>query len=199
VATAEEMNKVFMEVCIAPDYDQEALNILFSKKNRIILKRKETAKVPYMFRSMLNGVLVQEKDTKVEKPEEIVSVTNRQFTKQEQEDLSFANILVKHTKSNAIVLAKNKQLLASGTGQTSRVDALKQAIEKAKNFNFDLHGAVMASDAFFPFQDCVSIAYQEGIEAIVQPGGSIRDKESVDYCMENNIAMAMTGFRHFKH
>lgn len=198
-ATAEEMNKVFMEVCIAPDYDQEALDILFSKKNRIILKRKQVAKPSYMFRSMLNGVLVQEKDTKVEKPEEIVSVTNRQFTPEEQKDLSFANILVKHTKSNAIVLAKNCQLLASGTGQTSRVDALKQAIEKAKNFGFDLKGAVMASDAFFPFQDCVSIAYEQGIEAIVQPGGSIRDKESVDYCMEHNIAMAMTGFRHFKH
>lgn len=197
--TAEEMNKVFMEVCIAPDYDQEALDILFSKKNRIILKRKQVVKPSYMFRSMLNGVLVQEKDTKVEKPEEIVSVTNRQFTAEEQKDLSFANILVKHTKSNAIVLAKNCQLLASGTGQTSRVDALKQAIEKAKNFGFDLKGAVMASDAFFPFQDCVSIAYEQGIEAIVQPGGSIRDKESVDYCMEHNIAMAMTGFRHFKH
>lgn len=197
--TAEEMNKVFMEVCIAPDYDKEAFDILCSKKNRIILKRKEAKKPEYMFRSALNGVMMQEKDLKVEQPEDITSVTNRQFTKEEQADLSFANILVKHTKSNAIVLAKNRQLLGSGTGQTSRVDALKHAIEKAKSFGFDLKGAVMASDAFFPFNDCVDIAYKEGIEAIVQPGGSIRDKDSVDYCMEHNIAMAMTGYRHFKH
>ena len=147
----------------------------------------------------MNGVLIQEKDLKVEKPSEIVSVTDRQFTAREQEDLSFANIIVKHTKSNAIVLAKNKQLLASGTGQTSRVDALKHAIEKAKSFGFDLNGAVLASDAFFPFNDCVDIAYKEGIQAIVQPGGSIRDKDSVDYCISHNMAMAMTGFRHFKH
>ena len=197
--TAEEMNKVFMEVCIAPDYDKEAFEILCSKKNRIILKRKDTKKPGYMFRSALNGVMMQEKDLKVEQSQEITSVTNRQFTKEEQADLSFANILVKHTKSNAIVLAKNRQLLGSGTGQTSRVDALKHAIEKAKSFGFDLKGSVMASDAFFPFSDCVDIAYKEGIEAIVQPGGSIRDKDSVDYCMEHNIAMAMTGYRHFKH
>ena len=197
--TAEQMNKVFMEVCIAPDYDKEALEILCSKKNRIILKRKQIFNNRYTFRSALNGVLIQEKDLKVEKPSEIVSVTDRQFTAREQEDLSFANIIVKHTKSNAIVLAKNKQLLASGTGQTSRVDALKHAIEKAKSFGFDLNGAVLASDAFFPFNDCVDIAYKEGIQAIVQPGGSIRDKDSVDYCISHNMAMAMTGFRHFKH
>lgn len=197
--TAEQMNKVFMEVCIAPDYEKEALEILCSKKNRIILKRKATDYSKYVFRSALNGVLLQEKDSKVESCEEIVSVTDRQFTTQEKEDLSFANIIVKHTKSNAIVLAKNKQLLGSGTGQTSRVDALKHAIEKAKSFGFDLNGAVLASDAFFPFNDCVDIAYKEGIQVIIQPGGSIRDKDSVDYCESHNMAMAMTGFRHFKH
>ncbi len=197
--TAEQMNKVFMEVCIAPDYEKEALEILCSKKNRIILKRKTTDTSNYVFRSALNGVLLQEKDSKVETCKEIVSVTNRQFTTQEKEDLSFANIIVKHTKSNAIVLAKNKQLLGSGTGQTSRVDALKHAIEKAKSFGFDLNGAVLASDAFFPFNDCVDIAYKEGIQVIIQPGGSIRDKDSVDYCEAHNMAMAMTGFRHFKH
>lgn len=197
--TAEQMNKVFMEVCIAPDYEKEALEILCSKKNRIILKRKATDSSKYIFRSALNGVLLQEKDSKVESCEEIVSVTDRQFTTQEKEDLSFANTIVKHTKSNAIVLAKNKQLLGSGTGQTSRVDALKHAIEKAKSFGFDLNGAVLASDAFFPFSDCVDIAYKEGIQVIIQPGGSIRDKDSVDYCETHNMAMAMTGFRHFKH
>lgn len=198
-STAEQMNKVFMEVCIAPDYEKEALEILCSKKNRIILKRKATDSSKYVFRSALNGVLLQEKDNKVETCEKIVSVTDRQFTAQEKEDLSFANIIVKHTKSNAIVLAKNKQLLGSGTGQTSRVDALKHAIEKAKSFGFDLNGAVLASDAFFPFNDCVDIAYKEGIQVIIQPGGSIRDKDSVDYCKAHNMAMAMTGFRHFKH
>lgn len=197
--TAEQMNKVFMEVCIAPDYDKEALEILCSKKNRIILKRKATDSSKYVFRSALNGVLLQEKDNKVETCEEIISVTDRQFTTQEKEDLAFANIIVKHTKSNAIVLAKNRQLLASGTGQTSRVDALKHAIEKAKSFGFDLNGAVLASDAFFPFDDCVDIAYKEGIQVVIQPGGSIRDKDSVDYCKAHNMAMAMTGFRHFKH
>lgn len=198
-STAEQMNKVFMEVCIAPDYEKEALEILCSKKNRIILKRKATDSSKYVFRSALNGVLLQERDSKVESCEEIVSVTDRQFTTQEKEDLSFANIIVKHTKSNAIVLAKNKQLLGSGTGQTSRVDALKHAIEKAKSFGFDLNGAVLASDAFFPFNDCVDIAYKEGIQVIIQPGGSIRDKDSIDYCETHNMAMAMTGFRHFKH
>jgi phosphoribosylaminoimidazolecarboxamide formyltransferase / IMP cyclohydrolase len=197
--TASEMNKMFMEVCIAPSYDKEALELLFSKKNRIILRRKQTEKTPFTFKSALNGVLVQEKDNKVEKVEEITSITSRQFTEKEKKDLVFANIIVKHTKSNAIVLVKNQQLLGSGTGQTSRVDALKQAIEKAKNFNFDLHGAVMSSDAYFPFKDCVSIAHEEGIDLIIQPGGSIRDKESIDFCQENNMAMAMTGTRHFRH
>ena len=179
--------------------DKEALEVLFSKKNRIILKRKDTKKSDYVFRNALNGVLVQQRDIKVEQPNEITSITNRQFTEEEIKDLQFANIIVKHTKSNAIVIAKNQQLLASGTGQTSRVDALVHAIEKAKSFNFDLHGAVMASDAFFPFKDCVTMAHQEGIDAIIQPGVSIRDEESVEYAKENNMAMAMTGFRHFKH
>ncbi len=199
VQTAEEMNKIFMEVCIAPDYDKEALNILFSKKNRIILKIKNNKRSDFVFRSALNGVLVQQRDTKVEQKDEIISVTDRKFTDGEVKDLQFANIIVKHTKSNAIVLAKDMQLLGSGTGQTSRVDALRHAIEKAKSFNFDLHGAVMASDAFFPFKDCVTIAHQEGIDTIIQPGGSIRDEESVEYCKANNMSMAMTGFRHFKH
>lgn len=199
ITTAEQMNKMFMEVCIAPSYDKDALELLFSKKNRIILQRKQINKNKYTFRSALNGVLFQERDTKIETIEEIKSITNRQFTDKEKQDLIFANILVKHTKSNAIVIAKNRQILASGTGQTSRVDALKQAIEKAKSFGFDLHGAVMASDAYFPFKDCVTIAHQEGIDLIIQPGGSIRDKESIDFCQENNMAMAMTGFRHFRH
>src|SRR5574344_863570 len=198
ITTAEQMNKMFMEVCIAPSYDKDALELLFSKKNRIILQRKQINKNKYTFRSALNGVLFQERDTKVETIEEIKSITNRQFTDKEKQDLIFANILVKHTKSNAIVIAKNRQILASGTGQTSRVDALKQAIEKAKSFGFDLHGAVMASDAYFPFKDCVTIAHQEGIDLIIQPGGSIRDKESIDFCQENNMEMAMTGFRHFR-
>ncbi|MGP1515368.1 MAG: bifunctional phosphoribosylaminoimidazolecarboxamide formyltransferase/IMP cyclohydrolase [Bacteroidales bacterium] len=197
--TAMEMNKVFMEVCIAPSYDKEALDVLFSKKNRIILQREKNKKSDYVFRSALNGVLVQERDSKVEQNEEIKSITNRPFTENEIKDLQFANIIVKHTKSNAIVVVKNMQLLGSGTGQTSRVDALRHAIEKAKSFNFDLNGAVMSSDAYFPFKDCVTIAHQYGIDAIIQPGGSIRDKESIEYCMAHNMSMAMTGFRHFKH
>ncbi len=198
-STAQQMNKMFIEVCIAPDYDNEALEILSSKKNRILLKRKRTKPSTFTFKSSLNGVLVQERDTKVESLEEIKSVTDRQFTESEKKDLQFANILVKHTKSNAIVLAKNMQLLSLGTGQTSRVDALKQAIDKAKSFSFDLNGAVMASDAYFPFKDCVTIAHKEGIDTIIQPGGSIRDEESIEYCKAHNMAMAMTGFRHFKH
>lgn len=196
---ATEMNEIFFEVCIAPDYDQDALDILKGKKNRIILKRKNFAKSEIMFRSALNGVLAQGKDDVVPAVEEMKSVTSRAITKEMAEDLVFATILVKHTKSNAIVLAKGKQLLASGTGQTSRVDALRQAIAKAQSFNFDLNGAVMASDAFFPFADCVEIAKQAGIEAVVHPGGSIRDQESIDYCEKNNMAMAITGKRHFKH
>ena len=148
---------------------------------------------------MLNGVLVQDRDTKVETPADLTSVTDKKATEREVEDMLFANKIVKNSKSNSIVLAKNKQLVASGVGQTSRVDALKQAVEKAKSFGFDLHGAVMASDAFFPFADCVEIAGNEGITAVIQPGGSIRDKESFDYCNEHGMAMVTTGFRHFKH
>ena len=173
--------------------------ILKGKKNRIILKRKEFAKNDVMFRSALNGALVQEKDNVVPTIDEMKSVTTTVISPEMAEDLVFATILVKHTKSNAIVLAKGKQLLASGTGQTSRVDALRQAIEKAGTFNFDLNGAVMASDAFFPFPDCVEIASKAGVTAVIQPGGSIKDNLSVDYCNENGIAMVTTGIRHFKH
>ncbi|MDR1725150.1 MAG: bifunctional phosphoribosylaminoimidazolecarboxamide formyltransferase/IMP cyclohydrolase [Bacteroidales bacterium] len=198
--TAEAMNTLFMEICIAPDYSEEALEILKSKKNRILLKRNIISNNSLrQYRSALNGVLVQDKDNIVEKSEELQSVTHRTLTDEEKKDLVFANKLVKHTKSNAIVLAKGLQLYASGTGQTSRVDALKQAIAKAKGFGFDLHGAVMASDAFFPFPDCVEIAHEEGIDLVIQPGGSIKDNLTVEYCEKHNMAMAVTGFRHFKH
>ncbi|MDD2283821.1 MAG: bifunctional phosphoribosylaminoimidazolecarboxamide formyltransferase/IMP cyclohydrolase [Paludibacter sp.] len=198
-ATAEEINKIFFEVIIAPDYDLEALEILSQKKNRIILILKDSKIKAKQFRSLLNGVLMQDKDLKTETPEELKVVTDKTPTEQEIEDLLFANKIVKHTKSNAIVLAKNKQMCASGVGQTSRVDALEQAIEKAANFNFDLNGAVMASDAFFPFPDCVEIAAKAGISAVIQPGGSIKDQDSVDSCNNNGLSMVTTGFRHFKH
>ena len=199
ISLAEEINKIFFEVIIAPDYDVDALEILGQKKNRIILVRKPAALPKKQFRSLLNGVLVQDRDLKVETPEELKTVTTKAPTAQEIEDMLFANKIVKNSKSNAIVLAKGKQLLASGVGQTSRVDALKQAIEKAKNFGFDLNGAVMASDAFFPFPDCVEIAGNEGVTAVIQPGGSIKDELSFEYCNEHGIAMVTTGFRHFKH
>ena len=198
-ATAEEINKIFFEVIIAPDYDVNALEILTQKKNRIILVRKETEMPRQQYRSVLNGVLVQDRDLKTETPEDCKPVTNKVATTEEIEDMLFANKIVKNSKSNAIVLAKNKQLLASGVGQTSRVDALKHAIEKAKGFGFDLNGAVMASDAFFPFPDCVEIAHEAGVTAVIQPGGSVRDAESVEYCNNNDVAMVITGFRHFKH
>ena len=178
---------------------EEINKILGQKKNRIILVRKPAALPKKQFRSLLNGVLVQDRDLKVETPEELKTVTTKAPTAQEIEDMLFANKIVKNSKSNAIVLAKGKQLLASGVGQTSRVDALKQAIEKAKNFGFDLNGAVMASDAFFPFPDCVEIAGNEGVTAVIQPGGSIKDELSFEYCNEHGIAMVTTGFRHFKH
>ena len=197
--TAEEINKIFFEVIIAPDYDVDALEILGQKKNRIILVRKPAELPKKQFRSLLNGVLVQDRDLKIETPADLKVVTEKAPTAQEIEDMLFANKIVKNSKSNAIVLAKGKQLLASGVGQTSRVDALKQAIEKAKSFGFDLHGAVMASDAFFPFPDCVEIAGNEGVTAVIQPGGSIKDQLSFDYCNEHGIAMVTTGFRHFKH
>ena len=199
LATAEEMNKIFFEVVIAPEYSAEALEILKSKKNRIILKSNNITPSTVKFRSLLGGVLVQDRDTHTETAENFTVVTQTQPREDEIEDLIFANILVKHTKSNAIVLAKGKQLLASGTGQTSRVDALRQAIHKAKSFGFELEGAVMSSDAFFPFPDCVEIAANEGIKTVIQPGGSIRDNESVEFCNKNGVAMVMTGYRHFKH
>ena len=197
---AEEMHKIFFEVCIAPDYDADALEILKGKKNRIILKRNPFKMHQQMFRSVLDGVLVQDRDNVVPKAEEMTtSVTSTPVTSEQAADLAFATILVKHTKSNAIVLAKGHQLYASGTGQTSRVDALKQAIAKAKSFGFDLNGAVMASDAFFPFADCVEIAHEAGITAVAHPGGSIHDQDSIDYCEKNKMAMVITVKRHFKH
>ncbi len=196
---AEEINKIFFEVIIAPDYDVDALEILGQKKNRIILVCKETNLPKKQFRSLLNGVLVQDKDLNTETPEDLKIVTQKLPASQEIDDLLFANKIVKNSKSNAIVLAKNKQLLASGVGQTSRVDALKQAIEKAKSFNFNLDGAAMASDAFFPFPDCVEIAGNEGISAVIQPGGSLKDDLTFNYCNDHNIAMVVTGIRHFKH
>jgi len=198
-ATAEEMNKIFFEVVIAPDYDLEALEILSQKKNRIILIIKETKVKAQQFRSLLNGVLMQDKDTHTETADDLKVVTDKAPTAEEIEDLLFANKIVKHTKSNAIVFAKNKQMCASGVGQTSRVDALRQAVDKAAAFNFDLQGAVMASDAFFPFPDCVQIASEAGITAVIQPGGSINDKLSIESCNETGLSMVTTGYRHFKH
>jgi phosphoribosylaminoimidazolecarboxamide formyltransferase/IMP cyclohydrolase len=197
--TAEEIGKIFFEVIIAPDYDVDALEILSQKKNRIILVRKETKFPKIQVRSVLNGLLVQERDLDIETPSDLKVVTEKAPTESEIVDMLFANKIVKNSKSNSIVLAKGKQLLASGVGQTSRVDALKQAIEKAKGFGFDLHGAVMASDAFFPFPDCVEIADNEGITAVIQPGGSVKDQLSFDYCNDHGVAMVTTGIRHFKH
>ena len=225
--TAIEIDKLFFEVIIAPAYSAEALNVLKVKKNRIILIRQDTTLPEIQFRTLLNGVVEQDRDIRTEsvkdmKPvtkrepteQELVDmefankvvkhskskpVTKREPTEQELVDMEFANKVVKHSKSNSIILAKNKQLLASGVGQTSRVDALKQAIEKARNFGFDLNGSVMASDAFFPFPDCVEIADRAGVISVVQPGGSVRDQDSVDYCNKRNMAMVMTGIRHFKH
>ncbi len=196
---AEEINKIFFEVIIAPAYDADALAILEQKKNRIVLVRKECKTCPMQFRSLLNGALMQEKDLSIQTESDLVAMTEKQPSAKEVEDLLFANKIVKNSKSNAITLVKNKQLCASGIGQTSRVDSLKQAIEKAHSFNFDLQGAVMASDAFFPFPDCVEIADKVGITAVIQPGGSIKDELSVAYCNEHNIAMVKTGVRHFKH
>jgi phosphoribosylaminoimidazolecarboxamide formyltransferase/IMP cyclohydrolase len=197
--TACEIDKIFFEIIIAPGFTGRALDILKQKKNRIILQRKKVLKNLVSFRSLLNGVLWQERDNSTEAANELKPVTERVPGKSEIEDLVFANIIVKHSKSNAIVLVKNKQLCASGIGQTSRVDALKQAIEKANSFGFDLKGAVMASDAYFPFADSVELASKAGITAIVQPGGSVRDQESIDYCSLNGVSMVFTGIRHFKH
>ncbi|MEY8848096.1 bifunctional phosphoribosylaminoimidazolecarboxamide formyltransferase/IMP cyclohydrolase [Psychroserpens sp. XS_ASV72] len=198
-ATAEEIHSLFCEVVIAPSFSEEALEILKGKKNRILLILHDVEFPQTTVRTCLNGVLVQDRDNKTDAIEDLSEVTNNKPTQSEFDDLIFASKICKHTKSNTIVLAKNKQLCASGTGQTSRVDALNQAIHKAKSFNFDLKGAVMASDAFFPFPDCVEIADKAGITAVIQPGGSIKDQLSIDYCNENNLAMVMTGTRHFKH
>lgn len=197
--TAEEINNLFFEVIIAPDYDVEALETLGQKKNRIILVRKEATLPKKQYRSLLNGVLVQERDLTTETATDLKTATDKEPTEGEVEDLLFANKIVKNSKSNAIVLARNKQLLSSGVGQTSRVDALKQAIEKAKSFGFELQGAVMASDAFFPFADCVEIAGNEGVTAVIQPGGSVKDQLTFDYCNSHGMAMVTTGVRHFKH
>ena len=196
---AEELNKLFFEVLIAPGFGTEALAILKSKKNRILLVQKTRIEAKKQFKSLLNGVIEQDRDFKTDSVTDFKVVTDRVTNPEENGALVFASKVAKHTKSNTIVLARNGQLLASGVGQTSRVDALKQAIEKAKNFKMELQGAVMASDAFFPFPDCVEIAQKEGIEVVVQPGGSIKDQASIDYCNAHNMGMVFTGIRHFKH
>ena len=198
-ATANEIHELFCEVVIAPSYNEDALNILKGKKNRIILVLKDVELSKTTVRTCLNGALVQDKDNKTDAVEDLSYPTNNKPNENELEDLIFASKICKHTKSNTIVLAKNNQLLASGTGQTSRVDALNQAIHKAQSFKFDLNGAVMASDAFFPFPDCVEIADNAGITSVIQPGGSIKDELSINYCNENGMSMVFTGTRHFKH
>ena len=197
--TAEEIHKLFCEVVIAPAYNQDALTILKGKKNRVVLIQKQVTLPKTTVRTALNGLLVQDKDHKTDAIADITYATKTRPSESELDDLLFASKICKHTKSNTIVFTKNKQLFASGTGQTSRVDALKQAIDKANNFNFDLNGAVMASDAFFPFPDCVEIADNAGIKSVIQPGGSIKDQLSIDYCDENGLSMVFTGTRHFKH
>ena len=197
--TAEEIHKLFCEVVIAPSYSNTALTLLKSKNNRIILVQKTTVLPNKQIRTLLNGVIEQDKDVVSETTDNLTVVTTLAPTESQIKDLLFANKLAKHTKSNTIVIAKNNQLIASGTGQTSRVDALKQAINKAVSFGFDLKGAVMASDAFFPFADCVEIAHQVGIDTVIQPGGSIKDKDSIEYCNNNGMSMLFTGTRHFKH
>lgn len=198
-ATAEEIHKLFCEVVIAPSFSSDALETLKGKKNRILLIQKEITLPETTVRTCLNGALVQDRDSKTDAQDDLSQATNNKPSDRELEDLLFASKICKHTKSNTIVLAKNKQLCASGTGQTSRVDALRQAIEKATSFGFDLKDSVMASDAFFPFPDCVEIADNAGITSVIQPGGSIKDQLTIDYCNENNISMVLTGTRHFKH
>lgn len=199
LATAEEIHSLFCEVIIAPSFENEAVTLLSEKKNRILLVQNNIALPEKQVRTCLNGLLVQDKDNVTDNKLQLQNVTEIHPTDDEIEDLLFASKICKHTKSNTIVLAKNKQLCASGTGQTSRVDALRQAIEKANSFNFDLDGAVMASDAFFPFPDCVEIANNAGVKSVIQPGGSIKDELSINYCNENKMAMVFTGTRHFKH
>lgn len=196
-ATADAINEIFFEVLIAPAFDEDALVVLKSKKNRILLQQKEALKKSEEYASVLNGVLIQQTDEgNFAKWEE---TGGRETTADEKADLVFANLVCKHLKSNAIALVKDKQLIGKGCGQTSRIDALRQALEKAKQFQFDLKGAVLASDAFFPFNDCVQIGHAAGIEAFIQPGGSVRDKDSIEYCQQHKLAMVMTGMRHFKH
>ena len=197
--TASEINNLFCEVVIAPAYEEKALKTLQKKKKRIILIQKEQKLPENSVRTCLNGLLEQEKDLKTDAPSDLNNATKKEASAEEIEDLLFASKICKHTKSNCIVLTKNRQLIASGTGQTSRVDSLEQGIDKARRFGFDLNGAVMASDAFFPFPDCVEIANEQGIKAVIQPGGSIKDQDSIDFCDKNNMTMVMTGNRHFKH
>jgi phosphoribosylaminoimidazolecarboxamide formyltransferase/IMP cyclohydrolase len=199
VATANEIDKLFFEVLIAPAFEPEALQILMKKKNRILLQQKLFNFPAKQFKSLLNGVIAQDFDKKIETAEELRTVTKIAPTAEQTADLLFANKVAKHLKSNTIALVKDGQLLSMGCGQTSRVDALQQAIHKARSFGFDLQGAVMASDAFFPFPDCVEIADKAGIRAVVHPGGSIKDQDSIDYCDAHGMAMVLTGIRHFKH
>ncbi|MFZ4769307.1 MAG: bifunctional phosphoribosylaminoimidazolecarboxamide formyltransferase/IMP cyclohydrolase [Ferruginibacter sp.] len=197
LATASAINEIFFEVLIAPSFNEEALQVLKSKKNRIVLQLKETTLPVMQYKSLLNGILLQQNDEG--NFTEWKEAGGRESTAAERSDLAFANIICKHLKSNAIALIKNKQLVGKGCGQTSRIDSLRQAIEKSNQFNFNLTGAVLASDAFFPFDDCVKIAHAAGITSFIQPGGSIRDADSIDYCKQNNLAMVITGMRHFKH
>jgi phosphoribosylaminoimidazolecarboxamide formyltransferase/IMP cyclohydrolase len=199
LATAIEINKLFYEVLIAPSFAADALELLKEKKNRVLLKQNQVALPKVQFRTALNGVLYQDKDLKSDVITDMLTATQLEPTHEQLLDLVFASKICKHTKSNTIVFAKRKQLFSSGVGQTSRVDALKQAIDKAKKFGFDLKDCVMASDAFFPFPDCVELADNAGIKAVIQPGGSIKDKLSIDYCNKKNMAMVLTGIRHFKH
>jgi phosphoribosylaminoimidazolecarboxamide formyltransferase/IMP cyclohydrolase len=197
VATANAINEIFFEVLIAPAFDDAAMAILQTKKNRILLRQKATLTSTSQFKSVLNGLLTQQND--VGNFTEWKETGGRTTTAAEKEDLVFGNIIAKHLKSNSIALVKNKQLIGKGCGQTSRIDSLRQSIDKAGQFNFDLTGATLASDAFFPFDDCVKIAHLAGITAFIRPGGSIRDKDSIQYCQDNNLAMVITGLRHFKH
>ncbi|MFZ1808457.1 MAG: bifunctional phosphoribosylaminoimidazolecarboxamide formyltransferase/IMP cyclohydrolase [Cyclobacteriaceae bacterium] len=199
ITAAEEINKLFFEILIAPDFTPEALELLKSKKNRNLLKQKENLKPGRQFKSLLNGVISQDFDGHTDAKEDLKVVTRKKPTEIESDAMLFAGKIAKHTKSNTIVLAVDGQMLASGVGQTSRVDALKQAIAKAKSFGFDLNGAAMASDAFFPFPDCVEIAHEQGIKAVIQPGGSIKDQDSIDFCDGHGMTMVTTGYRHFKH
>jgi phosphoribosylaminoimidazolecarboxamide formyltransferase/IMP cyclohydrolase len=199
LAAAESMNSLFFEILVAPDYEETAVTLLRAKKNRILLRQKQPLRQPRQFKSLLNGVLEQEPDSRTDSPSDLKEVTRRAPSESEVRALLFASKIAKHTKSNTIVLAEEGRLLASGVGQTSRVDALRQAIAKAKSFGFSLEGAVMASDAFFPFPDCVEIAHGEGIKAVIQPGGSVKDQDSIDFCDRHGMAMVFTGLRHFKH